>query len=146
MKSMYTLVLANLCHWGVSKKSCNAVVRCTSFNRCHIGGMSSSLKCVMKRKYLPRRPSNDLMHTSEMCETSNSSSSPPGIVTGTAGRSGAVEQGRKLFTWNTRCKRSVVGSFNLFFPDLLVHCKRSKMYVYEFPIRLSAQKKVCCDD
>jgi hypothetical protein len=62
---------------------------------------------------LPRRPSNDLMHTAEMCETSNSSSSPSGTVTGTAGRSGAVEQGRRLLTWNTCCKRIVAGSFNL---------------------------------
>jgi hypothetical protein len=52
----------------------------------------------MKSKYLPRRPGNDLMHTTEMCETSNSSSSPSGTITGTYGRSGAVEHGRKLFT------------------------------------------------
>jgi hypothetical protein len=67
----------------------------------------------MKSKYLPRRPGNDLMHTTKMCETSNSPSSPLGIVTGTAGRSGVVEQGRKLLTWNTGCKRIVAGSFNL---------------------------------
>jgi hypothetical protein len=41
------------------------------------------------------------MHIAKMCETSNSSSSPSGTITGTDGRSGEVEQGRKLLTWNT---------------------------------------------
>jgi hypothetical protein len=71
------------------------------------------MKWVMKSKYLPRRPSNDLMHTTDMCETSNSSSFHSGNVTKTAGRSGAVEEGRKLFAWNTLCKRTVVVYFNM---------------------------------
>jgi hypothetical protein len=62
---------------------------------------------------LPRRPSNDLMHTTEMWETSNSSSSPSRTVIGAAGQSGAVEHGRRLFTWNTWCKRNVARSFDL---------------------------------
>jgi hypothetical protein len=84
------------------------------------------------------------MHTTEMCETSNSLSSPSGAVTGSAGRSGAVEHGRKLFTWNTLCKRTVAGIFNILimFPNLLLHFKRSKLSISEFPVRLSAQKKV----
>jgi hypothetical protein len=33
--------------------------------------------------------------------------------TGSAGRSGSVEQGRRLFTWNMWCKRTVARSLNL---------------------------------
>jgi hypothetical protein len=102
------------CNWGVSKKFCNAVVRCTSFRPCQTGGMSSSLKCVMKSTYLPLRPGNDLMHTWEMCETLNSSSPPSRTISGTFGCIKVVERGRKLLMRNTRCKRTVVGSYNMF--------------------------------
>jgi hypothetical protein len=60
--------------------------------------MSSSLKRVIKSKYLPRRLGNDLMHTSHVRETSNSSSSPSRTINGTAARGEAVEQGRRLIT------------------------------------------------
>jgi hypothetical protein len=47
---------------------------------------------------LPRRPRNDLMLTSEMGETSNSSSSPSRAITGTIDRSEALEHGLNLLT------------------------------------------------
>jgi hypothetical protein len=107
MKSTYAWVLANLCHWGVSKKSCNAVVRWTSFNRCHTCGMSSLRKRIMNIKYLLVRLDNDLMQTFEMWETSNSTSCPSSKVTGTTCRIEDVEQGRKLLNWNTGCKHEL---------------------------------------
>jgi hypothetical protein len=61
MKSMHAWVRENACHWGISRKHCNALVRCTSFNRCKRGGMSSSLKCVMKSKHFHRRQGNDMI-------------------------------------------------------------------------------------
>jgi hypothetical protein len=54
--------LGKVAPFGRLQKSCNAVVRCASFNRCPIGGILSSPKCVMKSKYFPLHPCSDLMH------------------------------------------------------------------------------------
>jgi hypothetical protein len=83
---------------GASPRNINALVLCTSFNRCEIRGMSSSRKCVINNKDFSRRPSSGLMHKAEMREMLIPSSSSYGVVTGTFGRREVEERGLTLFT------------------------------------------------